>query len=502
MPTRPTTDIDTAIIGSGFAGLGAAIRLKQEGVEDFVVFERADEVGGVWRANRYPGCACDTASHLYSFSFAPKPDWSRRFAKRDEILAYLKQCATDFGVRPHLRFGHRVERAAWDDEARRWMVDTSHGRFAARVLVSGVGAHSEPRVPDLPGQERFAGRAFHSSHWPADFDPSGQRVAVVGTGASAVQLVPALQPVVEHLTLFQRTAPWVVPHGDGLISGRIQRLFARFPQLLRAWRYVLHAIREASGMMFWYPSVARLVEYLVRFHLRRQVQDPALRDVLTPDYLLGCKRILHSDHYYPALTQPNVTVVDGAAQAVHPDAVSGPEDGTAPHTADALIYCTGFHSTEMPFARSVYGRDGTSLHAYWGGSPRAYLGATVTGFPNLFLLRGPNTGLGHNAILPMIEAQIEHLLGALQFMDASGAAAVEPHAAAQARFVREVDQMAEGTVWTSGGCDSWYLDGSGRNAVLWPGSVRAFHQRVVGFDPAAYRTIRPRVAPREELVSR
>jgi cation diffusion facilitator CzcD-associated flavoprotein CzcO len=255
-------------------------------------------------------------------------------------------------------------------------------------------------------------------------------------------------------------------------------------------------------MMFWYPSVARLVEYLVRFHLRRQVQDPALRDVLTPDYLLGCKRILHSDHYYPALTQPNVTVVDGAAQAVHPDAVSGPEDGTAPHTADALIYCTGFHSTEMPFARSVYGRDGTSLHAYWGGSPRAYLGATVTGFPNLFLLRGPNTGLGHNAILPMIEAQIEHLLGALQFMDASGAAAVEPHAAAQARFVREVDQMAEGTVWTSGGCDSWYLDGSGRNAVLWPGSVRAFHQRVVGFDPAAYRTIRPRVAPREELVSR
>ena len=501
MLTRSVTNIDTAIIGSGFAGLGAAIRLKQDGVEDFAVFERADEVGGVWRANRYPGCACDTASHLYSFSFAPKPDWSRRFAKRNEILAYLKQCATDFGVHPHMRFGHRVEHATWDAEAMRWMLDTNHGRFAARVLVSGVGAHSEPRVPDLPGQERFAGRAFHSSHWPADFDPSGRRVAVVGTGASAVQLVPALQPVVEHLTLFQRTAPWVVPHGDGLIPERIQQLFARFPQLLRAWRYVLHTIREVSGLMFWHPRVARLVEHLVRFHLRRQVKDPTLRDVLTPDYMLGCKRILHSDHYYPALTQPNVTVVDGAARAVHPDAVAGPE-GTAPRAADVIVYCTGFHSTETPFARYVVGRDGDSLHAYWDGSPRAYLGTTVAGFPNLFLLRGPNTGLGHNAVLPMIEAQIEHVLGALRFMDASGAAAVEPHPAAQARFVREVDRMAEDTVWTSGGCDSWYLDGSGRNAVLWPGSVRAFRQRVVDFDSEAYRTVRPRVTAGAELVSR
>lgn len=499
MHTRPATEIDTAIIGSGFAGLGAAIRLKQEGVEDFVVFERAGEVGGVWRANRYPGCACDTASHLYSFSFAPKPDWSRRFAQRDEILSYLKQCATDFDVRPHMRFGHGVERATWNAEAMRWMLETTHGRFAARVLVSGVGSHSEPRVPDLPGQEGFAGRAFHSSHWPANLDPSGLRVAVVGTGASAVQLVPALQPVVEHLTLFQRTPPWVVPHGDGAIPERIQQLFARFPRLLRAWRYVLHTIREASGLMFWHPALAHLVERLVRFHLRRQVKDPALRDVLTPDYMLGCKRILHSDHYYPAVTQPNVTVVDGAARAVHPDAVAGPE-GTAPHAADAIVYCTGFHSTEIPFARCVYGRDGDSLHTSWDGSPQAYLGTTVAGFPNLFLLRGPNTGLGHNAVLPMIEAQIEHLLGALRFMDASGTVAVEPHPTAQARFVREVDQMAQGTVWTSGGCDSWYLDASGRNAVLWPGSVRAFRQRVVSFDPDAYRTVRPRVTAGAQLV--
>jgi len=482
--SRRVTEVDTAIIGTGFAGLGAAIRLAEDGVDDFVVFERTDEVGGVWRENRYPGCACDTASHLYSFSFAPKPDWSRRFAKRDEIFEYLKQCSARSGVRSHIRFGHTVHQATWDTEIRRWRVDTSEGAYIARSLVSGVGAHSQPRVPDLPGQDRFDGRAFHSANWPADFDPTGTRVAVIGTGASAVQIVPALQPHVEHLTLFQRTPAWVVPHGDGTIPAAVQRLFARVPALLRLWRYVLHTIREASGLLFWYPRVARLVEPVVRYWMRRQIPDPGLREMLTPDYTLGCKRILHSDDYYPALTQPNVTVVNGAAREVRAGAVSGPNG--ARHAADVIVYCTGFRSTDMPFSRCIYGRDGRSLDTVWGPSPRAHLGTTVAGFPNLFLLRGPNTGLGHNSILPMIEAQIEHVLGALRFMEATGAAAVEPRTAAQEQFVRQVDRWSQGTVWTEGGCDSWYLDESGRNAVLWPRSVGAFRRRVAEFDPADY----------------
>ncbi|WP_263788859.1 flavin-containing monooxygenase [Salinibacter grassmerensis] len=503
MTPRTATDVDTAIIGTGFAGLGASIRLLQEGEDDFVVFERAEEVGGVWRENRYPGCACDTASHLYSFSFAPKPDWSQRFAKRDEILTYLKTCATQFGVRPHIRFGHTVERAVWEEEALRWKIDTSEGTCTARTLVLGVGTHSQPHVPDLPGQARFDGRAFHSADWPADFDPTGKRVAVVGTGASAVQIVPALQPHAEHLTLFQRTPAWVVPHGNSEIPPSVHRLFERIPGLLLLWRYVLHTIREMSGLLFWHPKIARLVEPLVRLWMRRQIPDPDLRETLTPNYTLGCKRILHSDDYYPALMQPNVRVVDGAAREVHAAAVSGPDatsttvsdsDATTvpaagPHAADAIVYCTGFKSTNMPFSRCIYGRGGRSLNEVWGPSPRAHLGTTVSGFPNLFLLRGPNTGLGHNSILPMIEAQIEHILGALQYMEATGTAAVEPRPAAQERFVEQVDRWSKNTVWTDGGCDSWYLDESGRNAVLWPRSIAAFRRRAEDFDPSEYVTV-------------
>jgi len=482
--SRTVTEVEIAIIGTGFAGLGAAIRLVDEGEEDFVVLERSDEVGGVWRENRYPGCACDTASHLYSFSFAPKPDWSRRFAKRDEILQYLKQVATRSGVRPHIRFGHTVHRAAWNRQTLRWRIDTSEGTYVARSLVSGVGAHSQPFVPDLPGQDRFHGPAFHSADWPADIDLTGKRVAVVGTGASAVQMVPALQPYVSHLTLFQRTPPWVIPHGDGTIPPAIQHLFEQYPALLHLWRRFLHLIREASGLLFWYPRVARLVEPFVRYWMRQKVEDPELRETVMPEYTLGCKRILHSDDYYPALEQSNVTVVDGAASEVDRAAVSGPSG--VPHMADAIVYCTGFKSTSMPFSRCIFGRDGRSLHEEWAGAPRAHLGTTVAGFPNLFLLRGPNTGLAHNSILPMIESQIEHILGAIRFMKISGVEAVEPRNSAQEAFVRDVNRWSEGTVWTEGGCDSWYLDASGRNAVLWPRSVRAFRRRVATFDPSDY----------------
>ena len=484
MSTLPS-HVRVAIIGSGFAGLGAAIRLKQEGEDDFVVLERADAVGGVWRDNRYPGAACDVQSHLYSLSFAPNPDWSHRFAPQAEIWAYLERCATDFGLRPHLRFGHDVEAAAWDDDALRWQIETSRGALTAEVLVAAPGALAEPRLPDIPGLDSFEGRAFHTSRWDENVDLTGARVAVVGTGASAIQVVPAIQPRVERLVLFQRTPPWVMPRNDRRLGAFVRRLLARVPGVRRALRRALYTFREGFGVVFRDLRVARLAERAARRHLRRQVPDPTLRAVLTPDYTFGCKRVLLSDDYYPALTQPNVTVVDGGVVEVRPHGVVGP-DGTE-HAADVIVFGTGFHVTDFPFAHRVRGRDGRCLADVWGPSPAAHLGTTVAGFPNLFVLSGPNTGLGHNSVILMIEAQIEHLVGALGFMAARGIAAVEPRPEAQTAFLDEVDAMMQGTVWTDGGCRSWYLDATGRNSTLWPGSVGAFRRRVEPFHADEYR---------------
>ncbi len=483
MSTLPS-HVRVAIIGSGFAGLGAAIRLKQEGEDDFVVLERADAVGGVWRDNRYPGAACDVQSHLYSLSFAPNPDWSHRFAPQPEIWAYLERCATDFGLRPHLRFGHDVEAAAWDDDALRWRIETSRGALTADVLIAAPGALAEPRLPEIPGLDTFEGRAFHTSRWDESIDLTGARVAVVGTGASAIQVVPAIQPRVERLVLFQRTPPWVMPRNDRRLGACVRRLLARVPGVRRALRRALYTFREGFGIVFRDLRVARLAERVARRHLRRQVPDPTLRAVLTPDYTFGCKRVLLSDDYYPALIQPNVTVVDGGVVEVRPHGVVGP-DGVE-HAADVIVFGTGFHVTDFPFAHRVRGRDGRCLTDVWGPSPAAHLGTTVAGFPNLFVLSGPNTGLGHNSVILMIEAQIEHLVGALRFMAARGVAAVEPRPEAQTAFLDEVDAMMEGTVWTDGGCRSWYLDATGRNSTLWPGSVRAFRRRVEPFDAGEY----------------
>lgn len=473
-----------AIIGSGFAGLGAAIRLRQSGVDDFLVFERADEVGGVWRDNRYPGCACDVQSHLYSFSFAPNPHWSRRFSPQPEIWAYLRRCADEFGVRDRIRFRHEVRAAAWDDEGACWRIDTQGGTYTADFLVTAAGALSEPNVPDLPGLDGFRGRVFHSATWDESVSLDGLRVAVVGTGASAIQIVPAIQPVVDRLFVFQRTPPWVVPRHDRALGERTGRWLKRAPLLRRAVRGGLYGIRELFGVPFRRPRFAPFTERMALRHLRRQVPDPALRARLTPDYAAGCKRILLSDDYYPALTQPNVELVSSAVIRVRPEGVVG-ADGIE-RAVDVIVFGTGFHVTDFPFAARLRGRGGRLLSEVWDGSPRAHLGTTVAGFPNLFLLQGPNTGLGHTSVLLMIEAQLEHLLNALRYVDENGVRALEPRAEAQAVFVAEVDRMMEGTVWTRGGCRSWYLDERGRNSTLWPASVGAFRRRVEPFRPEEY----------------
>ena len=476
--------VRVAIIGSGFGGVGTAIRLKQQGMDDFVVLERAGDLGGTWRDNTYPGCACDVQSHLYSFSFAPHPGWSRAFSPQPEIWEYLRRVAREHGVLPHVRFGHEVLSAAWDDGAKGWRIETAQGPVTASVLVMAQGALSDPLVPDLPGLASFEGPAFHSSRWDHGCDLAGKRVAVVGTGASAIQFVPAIQPTVGRLHLFQRTPPWIIPRHDRALTRAERGLFRRVPPAQKAVRGAIWLLREASLYGFRHPRAMRLVERLALRHLRRGVPDPALRAKLTPRFTLGCKRVLLSNDYYPALTRPNVEVVTERIAEVRPSSIVT-ADGVE-REVDAIVFGTGFRPTDPPLAHHVRGRDGRTLTEVWEGSPKAHVGTTVAGFPNLFLLMGPNTGLGHTSVIYMLEAQIEHLLGALAHMRRHRLAALEPRPEVQAAYVATVDARMEGTVWTSGGCASWYLDATGRNSTLWPDSTWRFRRRVARFDPREY----------------
>jgi cation diffusion facilitator CzcD-associated flavoprotein CzcO len=491
-PCVESADTHIAIIGSGFGGLGAAIRLRQQGVEDFVVFERASEVGGTWRDNSYPGCACDVQSHLYSFSFAPNPDWTRSYSPQPEIWNYLKRCARDFGVLPHVRFRHEVRDAAWDDSKQRWRIETSQGVYTASVLVLASGALSEPSMPNMRGLESFKGQAFHSARWNHEYDFAGRRVAVIGTGASAIQFVPEIQPLVSRLHIFQRTPPWIMPRTDRALGAGERRMFRRFPFMQRAARGSLYLLRELMVFGFRHLRLSKLVERMALNHLERAIQDPELRAKLTPRYSIGCKRILVSNDYLPALTRPNVELVTEGIVEVREHSIVG-GDGVE-RTVDAIIFGTGFRVTDQPLAKHVRGRGGLTLDEAWNGSPRAHVGTTVAGFPNLFILMGPNTGLGHTSVLIMLEAQIEHLLSVLGYMRERGVAAIEPRPEAQAAYVEEVQRRMAGTVWTAGGCASWYLDRTGRNSTLWPDFTWRFRRRVARLRPGEYLASAPRAS--------
>ena len=483
--TAERREFRVAILGAGFGGLGMAIRLKQTGLEDFVVLERDAEVGGTWWANTYPGCQCDIPSHLYSYSFSLNPEWTRTYPLQPEIRDYLSRCADAYGVRPHLRLGCEVERAQWDEEDGVWRLDTTDGVFTAQVVIAAPGPLSEPRVPELPGLEDFGGAVFHTARWNHDYDLSGRTVAVVGTGASAIQIVPRIQPTAKRVTIFQRTPPWVVPHRDRPITEFERRLYRRMPALQRIVRGAVYLSREllVPGLVYR-PQMMNAVQKMAQAHLAKQVPDPELRAKLTPDYVIGCKRIVPSNDWYPAVTQPNVEVVPGAVTEIRPDAVVGGDGVT--HEADTLIFATGFHVTDVPFARFVFGRDGARLCDVWQGSPQAYRGAAVPGFPNMFWVVGPNTGLGHNSIVFMIEAQLNYLLSALAAMEREGGTRIEVRHDAYDAYNRHLQSRLEGTVWNTGGCSSWYLDANGRNSTIWPGFTWRFWQQTRRFDHPAY----------------
>jgi cation diffusion facilitator CzcD-associated flavoprotein CzcO len=473
------------IVGAGFSGLGLAIKLKQDGMHDFLVLERDEDVGGVWSANTYPGCTCDIPSHLYSFSFAPNPDWSQTYSPQPEIRAYLRRCADDFGIRPHLRTGVTMHDATWLEDEQRWSLQTSAGAVTAQVLVTAMGPLTEPKLPDVPGLERFEGKLMHSARWDHGYELAGRRVASIGTGASAIQYVPRIAPEVAQLYVFQRTAPWVMPHGNRPIAGWERELYRRLPLLQRAVRGGVYASRELLVLGFAkQPRLMRLLERLARSHMHRQVSDPDLLAQVTPDYTIGCKRIVPSNHWYPTLARTNVELVPGGLSEVRERSVLDARGRE--REVDAIIMGTGYEVTDMPAAHHIRGRGGALLEDAWRGSPRAYLGCSVPEFPNLFMMLGPNTGLGHGSMVYMIEAQIEHVRRAIAALGRAGASAIEVRPRAHEAFNRDVDARLRGTVWDRGGCSSFYMDRNGRNATLWPDWTWRFRLAAERFDRDAY----------------
>ena len=408
---------------------------------------------------------------------ALNPDWTRRFSPQTEIWSYLQDCAHQFGLMPHLRFNESVMQMTWDEAAGEWAIDTNRGQYRARLVIAAFGFLSEPAIPRLEGMGTFEGQVFHSAQWPAGLDPRGLQIAVIGTGASAVQLVPAIQPEVARLYVFQRTAPWVMKRGDHAISPRAQRLYRGLPLLQKAMRLKIYLQREILVLGFKHPGIMKVAQRDALHHLEQSIRDPQFRKRLTPQYVMGCKRILLSDDYYPSLAQANVELVTAGIQGVTATGIVT-TDGAC-REVDTIVFGTGFEVGDPPFPRCVHGTGGRTLAEAWSGSPKAYMGTMVAGFPNFFILSGPNTGLGHNSVIYMAEAQIEHVLRLLKNMKRRGYDIIEPRTGAQSRYVGEMDRAMRGTVWNAGGCRSWYLDRNGRNSAMWPGSTLSFRWRAL-----------------------
>lgn len=465
------------IVGAGFGGIGLGIKLKDSGLTDFVILEKSDCVGGVWRENRYPGAACDVPSHLYSFSFAPRADWPDKYANQADIMDYLKQCARKHGLEPHIRYGAEVAEARWDEASSNWIVRTRDGQvLETQSLVTATGQLSRPSIPKLPGLERFAGAAFHSAEWPHNCDLSGKRVAVVGTGASAIQIVPAVAPLASRLYLFQRSAAYVLPKPDKTYPRWQIALFRRFPALLKLSRLIVYIQYELKAFAFvTWRAALRFKRKAFRRNLKRGVKDPELRERLIPDYRLGCKRILFSNDFYPALDRPNVALVTDPIAEIRSDAiVTG--DGTA-RNVDCIILATGFTATDFLAPMNVIGLGGRDLQQSWSNTgAQAHLGMTVAGFPNFFMLYGPNTNLAHNSVVYMIESQIDYIMACLVRLGRDEIKTIEVKKEIQDRYNAKIQRRLEKATWSKG-CTSWYLTAAGRNVANWPGYSLEFRMR-------------------------
>jgi cation diffusion facilitator CzcD-associated flavoprotein CzcO len=474
------------IIGTGFSGLGMGIKLQEQGV-DFLMLEKADDVGGTWRDNSYPGCACDVPSHLYSFSFEPKASWSKLFSPQPEIWDYLKGVTDKYGLRRYIRFNSLVDRAHWDDAEYRWHVFTQDGQeYVAQFLISGAGALHIPLVPDIEGKDEFQGAAFHSAQWDHSVDFTGKRVAVIGTGASAIQIVPEIVNDTSELQLYQRTPPWVVPRPDGPFPQALKRAFAYVPGLRLALRTALYWWLEGLGYaMTRRPALLRAVELVAGANIRRNIKDKELRRRLTPNYRAGCKRILYSHNYYQGVANPKTELVTERITRITRDGIVT-ADGIE-RKVDVIVFATGFHVTDSYTYVDVKGPGGEDLVDRWNREGvAAHRGVAIADVPNLFFLLGPNTGLGHTSVVIMIEAQIRYVAQAIAAVDRYDAQALAPTRTAQDRDNAELQSELARSVWNTGGCSSWYLDEEGVNRTLWSGMTWQYWRATRKLKPSEY----------------
>ncbi|QIS22483.1 flavin-containing monooxygenase [Nocardia terpenica] len=476
------------IVGSGFSGLGLAIRLRQDGRDDFLVLERGGDVGGTWRDNTYPGAACDVPSQLYSYSFALNPNWSRSFSRQPEIQRYIQDVADRYRVRDKHLFDCDMTDARWNARDARWEVRTTKGAFTADILVSAVGALCEPNLPDIKGINDFRGEIFHSARWDQDADLTGKRVAVIGTGASAIQIVPSIAPAVAHLDVYQRTAPWLLPRVDRPYTLPERLAFKYLPGVQRISRAAIYAVRETQVVgLAKFPPAMLALEAVARAKLRYEVRDPELRRKVTPNFRIGCKRMLISNDYYPALSRDNVDVVTDGIREIRAQSIVA-ADGVE-REVDAIVVATGFHVTDSPVFDAITGRDGRTLAEVFDESgQQGYKGTAIANYPNMFFLLGPNVGLGHTSMVYMIESQIAYIADAIDTMSKRGLRTVEVRRDAQDAFNRDLQDKLTGTVWSTGGCASWYLDKHGNNTTLWPDFTFRFRRMLESFDLAAYDT--------------
>ncbi|SDX41230.1 flavin-containing monooxygenase [Marinobacter mobilis] len=473
------------IIGTGFGGLGMAIQLKNAGVCTFIMLEKSTEVGGTWRDNTYPGAACDVQSHLYSYSFEPKHDWSRKFGRQAEIKEYMEGCVRKYGLMSHIRFNKAVAEAHYDDATHQWSIITEDGdRLTANVLITATGQLNQPRFPHIEGLDQFKGTRFHSARWDHNFDLTGKTVAVIGTGASAIQFVPEIQPRVKRLKLFQRSAAWVIPKPDRPFRPWEQKLFKTLPMHDRLYRSLIYWKNESRALAF--TRFNRLLEFMAlqaKWEARKHVRNLEKRKALIPDYKIGCKRILISNDWYPAVDSDNVDLVTTGIARIEENAVVT-VDGEH-HDVDAIIFGTGFKATQFLSPMTITGRHGQNLNDAWSNGAEAYKGIAVSGFPNLFMLYGPNTNLAHNSIIYMLESQIHYVLECLKSLEDQHADAMDVKPEPQGVYVDGVHRRLEGSIWDSG-CTSWYRDESGRNPVNWPGFTFTYRHLTRHVDPDAY----------------
>ena len=476
---------EVVVIGAGISGIAAAIKLREAGVADVVVLEKAGAYGGTWRANTYPGCACDVPSALYSYSFAPRGDWSRLFAEQPEILEYVGDVARRHQLEEITRFGVEMTSAQWDETTQQWCLETSAGSLSARFLVSAAGPWDAPQVPDVPGLADFPGEVFHSARWNHDYDLSGKRVAVIGSGASAVQFVPEIQPLVGSLHLFQRTAHWVLPKLDRPVPGVGKWALRRLPLAHRVLASTEYTLMELVGLAFHRPKpLMHALMGLARAYLWATVRDPGLRDRLTPRYLLGCKRILFSNDWFRALTRSNVAVHATGVDGVRGSTVVGADGSEA--EVDAIVLGTGFKILDMPVAERVRDAGGRTLAEHWDGSPEAYLGTMVAGFPNAFIVLGPSLGTGHSSAFTIAETQVRLIVQAIEAVRAEGWSSIAVRPEAQQEYVEQVQAALTGTAYNLSSCHSYYVDANGRNSFSWPWSTGELVRRVGRFRPEHY----------------